>query len=180
MFKKILAITAIFVTSLSTAYAGAFYAGPAFEYDDFRAGHVRYSGIYPIVFGGYGDWVRDWLYVGGELFGGPKSIDVNNEPKNGQSLKTKYTYGVSIIPGVNLDDMLMAFIRFGFVSTKFQELETTKGGTQLGLGVESKVAECWSVRGEYIYTRYSSVSSAGNLRSDAFMLSGIYRFESSF
>jgi hypothetical protein len=179
MFKKILAISVVFATSLSTAFAGSFYIGPSIAYDSLRAGHIRYAGIYPVLSGGYDDWVWDWLYIAGEIFASPKSIDVNNEPKNGENLKTKYIYGVSIIPGINLDEMLLAYVRFGFASAKFQELDTTKGGTELGIGLETKLMDCWSVRAEYDYAKYSSIPSAGSLRADAFSLGAVYRFEQS-
>jgi len=178
MFKKIVITSVIFAGCLSTAWAGSFYLGPALTYEALKAGRIHYQGLSPVLYIGYGDWVREWLYIAGEIFGSPKSIDINNEPKNGVSLKTKYTYGASLIPGINLDDMIMAYARLGFVSAKFQDLNERKGGSQMGLGLDGKIMDCWSIRAEYVYTMYSSVSGVGSLRSDEFTLAAIYQLDS--
>lgn len=177
MVKKILFTSALFIGNLSSVFAGSFYLGPALNFESLRSNNnIRYEGLRAMAMGGYSVWVRDWLYLAAEVFGGPKPLDINNVPRHGLSLKTSYSYGGSLIPGIFLDDQIMPYARIGYLSTKFENPSTKKSAYQLGVGLEAKVIDCWSIRGEYDYVKYKNISGIGQVRTDEFNLAAIYRF----
>lgn len=178
MFKKFLTTTVIFAGCLSTAFAsGSFYLGPALTYTDYQSHDLHYVGLNPGIQAGYGGWARDWLYFAAELFATTGSITIGND-KESASLKTDYNYGISFIPMINLDDVLFGYLRLGYIQTKFKSASDVKGAYQIGVGLEGNLTECWYLRGEYVYTPYTSVDSVGSVRSNQVTASLIYRFES--
>ncbi|MBX3708658.1 MAG: porin family protein [Gammaproteobacteria bacterium] len=178
MFKKFLCINVFSAISLSTAIASSFYVGPGLTYADLESDNVSYSGISPAVYVGYGAWARNWLYLAAEIFGTAKSMNVNRGDNDKDSLfKTDYNYGVSLVPAINMDDVLIGYVRLGYIRTKFPNLDTVHGAYQLGVGMEGSITDCWSLRGEYVYTPYSSVNGVGTVRSNQVTVGLIYRFE---
>jgi opacity protein-like surface antigen len=175
MLKKLVIISALFISSLSHLYAG-FYVGPSLNFEAYNASNIRYEGLRPMLTAGYGTNFRNLLYISIEAFGGPKSITINNVPRNGNSLKTKWSYGGSLLPAYIIDQDLLLYLRLGLVSTNFEKLNTIKSGREIGIGLQAQVLECWSVRGEYDYLQYSSLSEIGQLRADEFNVAIIYQF----
>lgn len=178
MFKKLLATSAIFVGSLSTAFAtGSFYLGPSLTYMDLTSDVVNYTGLTPGLYLGYGAWARDWLNLSVEVFGKTKSYNIDSNNKDSINLKTDYNLGISLVPAANLDNVLLGFLRLGYVRTKFSSFDETKGGFQLGVGIEGELVECWNLRGEFDYTQYNSLDEIGTVKSKEVTLALIYRFE---
>lgn len=103
---------------------------------------------------------------------------------------TKYTYGVSVLPGYQLSDSTLAYARVGVVKTRIDidakspgvdttEKNTVTGG-QFGLGLQTKVASNVDVRGEYSYTAYRSfdvLSEKVNASSGQATVGIVYKFD---
>ena len=176
MLKKLLATTVIFASSLSTALAGSLYIGPGLEWQNVSMHSNHYQGLSPKLSLGYGEWVNESFFMAGEFSGAPWSIDMNNEPKNGKSLKLKYSYAASVIPGFPLDEMLMIYGRVGYQYSRFQQLDLGKGGVLLGLGLGVNLTPCWDLRAEYNYIKYGSIGNVGKPSAYEIYVGGVYRF----
>lgn len=127
-------------------------------------------GVVGDVFAGYGQYF-EWFYIAGEIFtkytsthSGYTLNDYNSD------FTVRQTYGASIIPGVRVNKAALIYARTGYSRTffKVQENGTPIGnlgasnwgnGIDIGLGAEIAVYQNFSVRGDYVYTNYSSFRS---------------------
>lgn len=178
MFKKL-----VLTTSLLALTSGAVFATNA-PYIGLSAGErtntnksYNYRGIPGTIFAGYGADISQGFYLAGEVFG---TFGTGTITDNG--LKTTWGYGLSILPGIMVSEHTMAYMRLGGVRTKFQpkfSSQKTVTGGQFGLGLQTSLMQCWDLRGEYIYSTYSSLNkgSGGAPASDEFALGLIYKFE---
>lgn len=157
-------------------FAGSYYLGPTVTYESFYINSIRYQAISPRLTGGYGGWMNQWVYLGGELFASPHDFKYNDNPQIDQTLKVNYTFGASVIPGVFLDNLVMAYARLGLLYAKFSQVNATRQAWQAGLGLEAKYNDNWSVRGEYAYAKFNNLSNVGSPASDEFSASILYRF----
>lgn len=177
MIKKILAISAIFVGSLSTALAGTFYFGPGITYADLHNDGLRYNGFNGTLYIGYGGWVQECAYLAAEIFGMTKTFNTKNTDEISKLLKTGSNYGVSLVPAVNIEDSFVGYLRLGYIKTRFSNLGTTKSAYQIGAGVELPLKDLWTVRVEYTYTPYHSVDDIGSVYSNQGTVALIYRID---
>jgi len=176
MFKKILAASALILGCPSITFAYSFYLGPGVAYEDIRGGGADYNGIGPRIIAGYGGIFRDSMYLAGEVFGEPRSITLQNtQSSTGVNLKARYSYGASLVPGYDIDGTLMAYGRLGISYVRFDKMNATRNGCQLGLGLEYRLNEVWSARGEYDYIAYSSVADVSP-RDNQILVSVLYHF----
>jgi len=165
MLKKLFVASAILAASTTVAFAnGVPYVGAGLGIKSTNG--ARYMPIN--VFAGYGAIVSPGLYVAGELGADLTSVNLSNT----SSLKTTHGLGVSVIPGVMLSDNTMLYGRLGIIRSKFSTRYANGG--QLGLGMETRMAQNVSVRGEYVYTSYNRSQSP---KSDQFNLGLVYKFE---
>lgn len=185
MFKKLLAATVVFAVCISPVLAnGVPYIGgsvgiQANSSNDGNA--VRQGGdnarVVPMtIFAGYGATLAQSFYLGGEIFGVPGSFNIND---NG--LKSTYGYGISFIPGLLFGEHTMGYGRLGLVRTRFNTAlsgDNTVTGLQLGLGLQTSIAQNLDLRGEYVFSAYRKISPFVNtLRTDAFNLGLVYTFD---
>lgn len=184
MLKKILTIIILFAASLSTGFAGSFYLGPALTYADIRSSDLTYQALMPGIYGGYGAWRNEWLYLGLEVFATSKSILTEDSDNDNTILRVSHSYGISVVPMVNLDEVIFGLLRVGYLRTKFPKLDTIQGGYQLGIGVEGILTGCWNLRGEVDYVKYGSIKNedsdvhVGSVHAVEYTLALIYRFDS--
>lgn len=189
MIKKLLVASAILAASVTTVYAnGAPYVGASvgvnasqFQWKDNATykNNLGNQNLAGKIFGGYGGNINPNFYLAGELFGdftstAAKAKTTDNIATNVQ-LTQKYGYGVSVIPGVMLNNATMAFARVGIVRTRFDAQQSSvvaansqnhmMTGGQMGVGLQTCVAPNLHVRGEYDYTQYGSATFAGNKMS---------------
>lgn len=176
MLKKVLTGSALFISAVSTVYAGAFYMGPMIVHQSITAGDAGYEGLSAQVAAGYGTFAKDPLYFAAEIFASPKSITIHDNSVPEGSLKAGSSYGISIIPGYRFDDLIMAYVRLGLIYTNFTSFDTTRRGYQGGGGIEVALTSNWSARGEYVYTSYSNLDDMGTPKNGQFGLGAIYRF----
>ncbi len=177
MLKKIIAGAGIFIASLSIAKAASFYVAPSLLYQNMYIHKITYQSTNPTLSFGYGGTIRDsFFYFGAELFGSFYSYDVNNVPRQNNSLKTRYTYGVSLLPGYVLDTSLMAYLRLTVLATHFEQLSTTKRGFAVGAGLEACLTPHWSARAEYDFAKYTTIKRVGQPRASMYLAGAVYRF----
>lgn len=184
MLKQLLVATAL-VTATGTALANsAPYVGIGTGIIVNSSNHVDmsdYRGMPLNVFAGFGGIITQNFYLAGELFGTLTSGDLSNNA----NLRTTYSYGAAIIPGLLLSDRTLAYLRAGVLQSHFTTTggETVTGG-QLGLGVQLSLTQSVDIRGEYDYIFYRAFYahdyfghlSSTSPRSDQFNLSLIYKF----
>jgi opacity protein-like surface antigen len=159
---------------------GGFYLGGQVGYDVYRVKEsvpVEAASIKANVPGwlaglvlGYGQYFNTW-YLGGEVFG---NWDNANDSYNIGTYSSKFeanaNYGLSLLPGVKLNDTTLAYLRLGWNWANLKAKENVAGvassksetsnGFQWGLGLETLLTGNWSFRGEYNYTSFDSFTNA--------------------
>jgi len=178
MFKKILVVAALAITS-SVAFASpAPYVGAGLGVTVNTSNSFgNYRGVPFNVFAGYGGIVNQSFYLAGELDATLATAEISN---HSTGLKTSYGYGVSLLPGVMLSDHTLAFARLGVVRSRFSNPSTTTTGGKFGLGLQTTVMQNIDVRGEYDYTSYRSINRNGLSNSpvsDAANVALVYKFD---
>lgn len=177
MFKKMLIASAILAASSSAALAAsapALYLGPSIGLvNNTSDNNPAYRGIHGNLALGYGGIVSPNVYLAAEFFGEPGSFKVSGNTL----LKSKWGFGLSLIPGWYFSDKTMGYLRVGAIGTRFSQGNVTKAGGQLGVGLQTNVCQNWDIRGEYVWSKYGSFSGISSPNSDAFNLGLIYKFE---
>ena len=142
-------------------------------------------------------------YVAVELFGNGSAANSDYELINNSAVsevfKTKVSikssYGVSLLPGIKLNNTTLSYIRLGcnwsdievhqsFISdgtaVQINNKSNSSRGFNYGLGLESAFYNNFSTRAEYTHTDYSSfktdIDSKITAASNQFMLALIYHF----
>lgn len=193
-----------------------FYVGAQVGYDSYR---VRQTvtlaapvvvGINPVLnatgwvgglFLGYGQYMSDYFYLGGEIFGNASDARTSWAATAGAvsyttSVRARGSWGLALLPGVRLNDTSLGYIRLGWnwVSLRARETLTaisdiartnTSNGFNYGVGIETLLYDMWSVRAEYSHTGYTNFTSNNtivgtstrfNPSDNQFMLGLIYHF----
>jgi opacity protein-like surface antigen len=142
-------------------------------------------------FVGYGQTFNNLFYLGVEFFGnGANATDSANasitDSNSGdilgfsESVSIKGNYGISLLPGIKLNDSTLAYVRLGYhwgrvsvdESILFSDVMTgipptvipfnfssTRGGFNYGLGLETAIVRNFSIRGEVNHTDYRSFAT---------------------
>lgn len=213
MLKKLLITGVVLATCSSTVFARPMYKG---EYKGelvtvkppvyFCAGpylglstgpRINYTGA-PSVFNGIevvGSAGWGWMftpdfYIAAEIFGGD-SFNVKDYGATGLgetgSVRTTWNFGVSLLPGVMINDSILGYVRISYIRAHFRnnptdticdcDNGTNRNGWQVGLGGESNLCGGWDVRGEYVYSQYTnSIAGIGIPRAHQFTLGLVYKF----
>jgi opacity protein-like surface antigen len=185
MFKKTLIASAVLAASTGVAlanggsytpakpqsaynvYVGAGASRDFFNYEENingvkeDEGGLGWNGD---LFTGVGYTFKNHYYIAGEIFGSMSSAKrkYDEDGVKGE-LKTKYSYGISLIPGIKVTNNIMMYGRVGLNRIKIEDTlnkkstSKTKNGLQLGLGVQTMVANNVSVRMEYDWTHVGNV-----------------------
>lgn len=177
MFKKVCLAVALATCSTVSFANGAPYVGGSLGVIDTTSTTPGvFRGVPATVFGGYGASINRNIYLGGEVLATLGTFNITNATTAIGGLKTSYGYGASIIPGIYVSESSMVFGRVGVVRSRFSDLSETVTGGQVGLGMQTTVSQNWDLRGEYDYTKYSSVHNL-NPQTDAFNLGLIYKID---
>ncbi|MFZ2315855.1 MAG: outer membrane beta-barrel protein [Gammaproteobacteria bacterium] len=175
MFKKIF-ITILLCLS-QQVNAGHFYMGPSVAYNSISNGNIKYQSLAARLALGYGALLSRTYYLAAELDATPNTLRVGrNDTINNYSLENTYSYAAAILPGYLYDNLTLLYLRLGVVNTRFNQLDTTKPGFQLGVGIDMHLLGCWSVRGEYGYFIYRSMNTVGTPKANDFSIGALYRF----
>jgi opacity protein-like surface antigen len=155
------------------------------------------------LFLGYGQYIQDLYYLGGEIWANGTNAQTNynsvdtyavidpvllgyTDTRNiGHSVKGQWSWGVSILPGIKVNESTLAYARLGYarhqIKTGLSDVEflsatlspdglpfvdgvSTSGknwfsGFAYGLGMETVICQNWSVRGDYTHTNLGSNSN---------------------
>lgn len=130
------------------------------------------------VFGGYSALFREQFYLAGEgvvnisaVRTGNKTIDLAG---TAVKMRSPYSYGISMIPGIKITSDTMLYGRIGLVRTQFALIQTpvfppvsskvvnTATGGQFGLGMALSLSKNLDLRGEYLYSQYQSFTAYHN------------------
>lgn len=181
MFRKILAITGLFFVNISVAIAAfSFYIAPGLSYDDTTESTdlITFQGLNPRIAMGIAGINLYGVGFGLEVFGNPlQPITIHNITNTDQTLKPDWSYGGSIIPSFNLDDVISIYLRGGVIYTGFPNLNNTRlMGLQMGVGAEALLWGPWSGRIEYIRSNYRHTDGLSNIHTDAGLATLVYRF----
>lgn len=185
-----------------------FYVGGQVGYDSYRVRQsvdlgagatanpvVNPTGFVGGLFLGYGQYMNNWFYLAGEIFGNYSGAETSWSGNiGGTAYSSKFEadnseYGISLLPGVKLNDTSLGYIRLGWNWARLKASETTttstsetntQSGFNYGLGIETLVYDNWSVRTEYSHTNYNSFSTDFGTKfspsDNQFMLGLIYHF----
>lgn len=176
MLRRLLGTAALFTSMLSTAFAGSFYLAPTIIYQTMSASGIGYNGMAPRLTVGYEDMLTPVIYTGVEVFSNPTTFKTYNNPNNLGSLRATYSYGASILPGINFDNTIIGYGRLGIIRTRFDNLGKVKSGTEYGVGLQWNLNDLWSARGEYDYTKYNNIANIGHPSSNTYSIGLMYRF----
>jgi opacity protein-like surface antigen len=108
-----------------------------------------FTGLMPKAFLGYGTVVGECkdVYLGAEVFGGLGSIPLSRNQRH----RVFSLIGASVQPGIMVRDWALLFARMGVESVRYSQLETTKNGILVGVGLQLYAYEHWDLRVEYDY-----------------------------
>jgi opacity protein-like surface antigen len=181
---------------------GGFYLGAQAGYDSYSVGLSRAitvgtttangnptmsaNGAMGGLFAGYGMYWNNFYYLGAEFFAndsaaGKVITTTRNNPTVGFTsssyarVNPGWSYGVSLLPGLKVNDGTLAYLRLGYSRVNFISRDTFasqglsvsgssslwKGAFQYGLGMEAAVYQNFSVRGEYSHAGYGSFKDNG-------------------
>lgn len=199
-----------------------FYVGAEALYDSYRSrvttvasvAGVAASAVHVIasngwgggIFGGYGMYFNNLYYLAGEVFVNGTSAtqsvsrtttDAGVETSINNQINVEATWGISVLPGLKLNDSSLGYIRLGYEQAKIRSQHfaiTTvtvpitdanynnnqwQNGFEYGVGIETAVYRNLSVRGEYDHTSFSNNRSSlvsVNTSDNQFNLGLIYHF----
>ncbi len=178
MFKKLVIAATFLAASTNVAFADISYSAPYVGANiglvDTTSSTSNYRGLLGTLSLGYGALMNQNFYLAGEfLFNG----NLGSFTINGPSLKTTVGYGISIIPGIAINERTMGYLRIGVVRSKFTNGDTEITGGQIGLGMQTNLCQNWDLRGEYVYTGYGSSGTISSPKADLFSLGVVYKFE---
>lgn len=167
----------VLLSSATVVVAGTGpYLGGSINIVDNVSGHSSFRGLTGSVMGGFGGAVNEDTYLAGELFADIGTLVLDNNTSLGSpTLRTTYSYGISIIPGLMLSNRTMAYVRIGLLKTNFTGLTSSVTGAQFGLGMQTSITQYWDMRLEYDYVPYQNTKGVSP-SADQFKLGFIYKF----
>lgn len=175
--RFILTGAALVLTSSMAIASPAPYVGAGLGITTNTSSFGSYRGVPFNVFAGYGGVVNQNFYLAGELDANVGTAEISNKSSG---LKTTYSYGASVLPGVMLSDRTLAFARVGVVRAHFTSPSNNSTGGEVGLGMQTNLTQNLDLRGEYNYISYRSINVAGlstSPRSDVAKIALVYKFD---
>lgn len=190
-----------------------FYAGIQGGYDSYRDRQninspgasgiigttaLSATGVEGGLFVGYGATLTNWFYLGGEIFANTSNAGINYSTSDALGtytarFKAHDTWGIALLPGANINNTSLAYLRFGWNWANLKSNESVTGspstsksntsnGFNAGLGLESLLKGNFSLRTEFSHTWYNSFNtgygSSINPSDNQFNLGLIYHFYS--
>lgn len=178
MLKKLtkLVMLGTIISAPLTAAHAAFYVGITAPYQVFSSGHASAQGFNPRLDFGYGALLTDWFYLSGEVFAGPFFLQTYNNPESIGTVRVTYSYGASLLPGVNIDGALVIYLRLGAIGTRFKQSSSNKVTWQGGIGVEDRFTPEWSIRLEFDRQSYGRVGNFNSVTTNEYTVGFNYHF----
>lgn len=138
---------------------------------------VNPAGFMGGVFLGWGRYLTNYFYLGGELFGDFSKATVSeNDTFTDPDTTIVYTgkisskgaFGINFHPGFALTPSTLLFVRLGYIRGGFRTQETSTGlsinnnstnwvnGFDYGIGVETSLCDNFSLRSEFTHSNFKS------------------------
>jgi len=129
------------------------------------------------LFGGYGRYFDEPLYIAAEIFYNVPSAtttQIVNSDVASYYLRTlvQNTYGLSFLPGLKLYNSTMIYLRLGYTRLQIKTYEASSAldinnaqqnglnAIHYGLGLEVDIFRNFSLRGDYTYINGRSITTA--------------------
>jgi opacity protein-like surface antigen len=163
--------------------------------------HLETSGWDGGLFLGYGKYLTDIFYLGGEVFGywsgasTNMSINVANLGSIKGTLDANGSYGLALLPGVKINQTTLAYLKGGYVwsnihtngqvfnasgvATYSDPKDRNVNGWEFGVGMETLLVDNWSLRADYTYVDYNNgghhnVLTGLNPKDNVFQVGVVY------
>ncbi len=126
---------------------------------------------------GWGHLWNQRTYLAGEVFGG-SSARVRNYPTAGTgfNVRSTWSYGADVLPGLMVNDNVLAYLRAGVIRRRFSGMETERTAWRAGVGGETNIYKDLDIRAEYIYSLYQSIPGIGKPQTNQFNLGLVKKF----
>lgn len=138
------------------------------------------------LFLGYGQYLTDLFYLGGEIYGNYSGAEeshnnsvsvtptaaVAGSAAVNTKIEARGSGGINLIPGIKLNDTSLGYVKLGWNWTSLKATQTLSGtvggsdsqthtsnGFGFGVGIETLVWDNWSVRTEYDHVYLNSFST---------------------
>lgn len=160
------------------------------------------TGLAGGLYAGYGKYLQRIIYLGAEVYGNAvnaQSSGNGNVALGGlsssynTSFKVNNNYGISILPGLKVNDAALLYLRLGYgwshlkgsataeaLGASFSNSRSsTQGGFEYGLGIETAICEKMSIRAQYTHANYGSFNGLAtqySTSSNQFMFGLGYHF----
>lgn len=176
MLKRIgCSIFTVILSSLT--YAGNYYLSPTIFLERVAGSQTNYTNLRPELALGYSAMPHS-LYMAGEVFIVPFAADISdNHNLTTFTAKDSLSLGASFLPGFMMYDSVLMYARLGAVLTRFNSPHVFTTGAQIGLGVQPKLIDNWSMRVEYDFTMYRKLAGMGSPKSNQLGLGLVYKFD---
>lgn len=157
------------------------YLGGRLDIETLTTEDSNFRGLRPNVSLGYAV-ESNFYYLGMEAFAAPFVYTfATYHAEGGNSLRISQQYGAGILPGLLISEGVVTYLRLGVVTSKFLAPSMNRWGFQGGLGLQTSLTGALSLRGEYTYSDYGSVSDDGSdlglIKADQFSVGLIYFFD---
>lgn len=133
------------------------------------------------LFLGFGKYLSDIFYLGGEVFGywGGANADIHVTSPLGYlkvNAEEQGSYGLALLPGIKINQTTLAYLKGGYVWTNTHANATLHvnatpvapgftlnghrnnniSGWEVGVGMETLLVDNWSLRADYTYVDYTN------------------------
>lgn len=177
MLKKCCWSALMLLLTIPAANAGLYFA-PSALYQHIAARHVSFEGISPRWALGYDTVFSESFFAGIELFADwPFALLNNHRTQYVPYLRPKYTYGLSLLPGMVFDDYVIGYFRLGGLMTNFPQYDTRQKAFQVGVGMQYKLYSGLSLRGEYDYVQYQVMDPVRQPKANQASIGIVYDFD---
>jgi opacity protein-like surface antigen len=164
---------AVSVCRASCFQASPYFGGSIGSRNNYASNPAVFRGVDGNVFIGFGGVIDTRMYLAGEGYVN-KTWIAKDMPNAGVSAKTRWGWGVSLLPGILVNPRAVVYARFGITRQQFHSSDNVYG-FQLGPGAEISVAPNVGIRGEYLYTKFNTTTNLGKPSADIFNLGVVFR-----
>lgn len=154
--------------SFSTGPYVGLSAGPLINMVGLPAFYTGFSGTGSV---GYSRLFHQHLYLSGEIFGSDNGEILNRPNMNNNfsmflngNIRSSWSYGVNLIPGIMINDRLLGYVRGGFIRQQFNKViqqsnktGISRNGWNVGIGGQSQLYRNIDLRLEYVLSRYQRI-----------------------
>jgi len=199
MFKKLLIASTVLALSSSVAFAASYkgdYKGEAAPapcptyvfgtgpYVGLSVGPIvnvtgtprAYIGLNGTLSAGYSMMMNPMWYLAGEIFVQDSAKLKDYTGVSGSGVRSSWGYGIDILPGYMINDHTLGYGRLGAIRSRFSDQGQNATGWQIGVGMQTALAQNWDLRGEYVYSQYASVTGIGKPQSHEVNAGVVYKF----